>query len=95
MHNPTEPGRRSVGIRGRLLAAVLPLVALAFIGVWLIATMTARRGLVALSDLNLALSAQNLAGAVSATFQDAYADAVTSARLDLPAQAIARSSRRR
>src|SRR4051794_5126094 len=76
------------GLRGRLLLLMLPAVNVAFVGIWLLATRTAREGLVALSDTNLDTGASGLADALAGATKDAYADAVTAARLDITAQAI-------
>lgn len=76
------------GLRGRLLLLMLPAVNLAFIGIWLLATRTAREGLVTLSDTNLDTGASGLADALAGATKDAYADAVTAARLDITSQAI-------
>ncbi len=76
------------GLRGRLLLVTLLFVNAAFLAVWLISTSTARQGLLTLSETNLGLSAENLASAVTQVLDDTHADAATTARLDLPAQAI-------
>ena len=76
------------GLRGRLLLLMLPAVNVAFVGIWLLATRTAREGLVELSDVNLDTGASGLADALAGATKDAYADAVTAARLDITAQAI-------
>lgn len=77
-----------LGLRGRLLLLMLPAVNVAFIGIWYLATATAREGLVTLSDANLDNGASGLADALAHASKDAHADAVTAARLDMTAQAI-------
>jgi len=67
----------------RHLKALLPDVALvvaSFAAVYWIATDTSRIGLVALSDTNLGLSAQNLSRAIESSLADARADAMATAR---------------
>jgi two-component system chemotaxis sensor kinase CheA len=89
--NATEPrpdDRVRFGLRGRLLLVTLLFVNAAFLAVWLISTSTARQGLLSLSETNLGLGAENLASAVTQVLDDTHADAVTTARLDLPSQAI-------
>ncbi len=92
MSNSTPPAAPSTavrfGLRGRLLFVTLTVVNLAFAGVWLTATSTARQGVGELTGTNLNLSAANLAAAIARSMDDAYADAITTARLDLAAQAL-------
>jgi HPt (histidine-containing phosphotransfer) domain-containing protein/PAS domain-containing protein len=76
------------GLRAKLLIATLVVVNVAFISVWIISTVTARQGMVALADENLGLGAKNLADGVAQLVTDTYADGLTTSRLDLPAQAI-------
>ncbi len=77
-----------LGLRGKLLLVTLPLVNIAFIGVWFLATRTARDGLTELSQSNLAQGAQSLAGALQQSVDDSWSDAVTTARLDLANEAL-------
>jgi signal transduction histidine kinase len=77
-----------LGLKGRLLLVVLPLVLAALGAVWFLATTTAREGLQTLTNTNLSLASENLSNAVAGVMVDARADAITTARLDLPAQAI-------
>jgi signal transduction histidine kinase/HPt (histidine-containing phosphotransfer) domain-containing protein len=81
-------GLSKLGLRGKLLLLMLPAVNVAFIGIWHLATGTAREGLVTLSDANLDTGGRGLADALAHATKDAYADAVTAARLDMTAQAI-------
>ena len=79
---------RTTSIRRRLLLAVLPVMTVALLAALVVATTTARRGLTAMSDANLTLTAESLADAIGQTMADALADTVTAARLDLAAEAL-------
>lgn len=85
---PKDKGKRASGLQAKLLLLVLPVANFALLGIWLLSTMTAREGLLALSSHNLQTASHDLAAAVGEALSDAYADARTTAALDLPAQAI-------
>lgn len=80
--------RPGLGLQAKLLAVTGGLAIASFAAVWWIATDTSRGALIALSDQNLSLSADNLARALDATIADTRADARTTARLDLSAEPI-------
>ncbi len=78
----------STSIRTRLLTTLLPIVAVAIIAALLIATSTARRALEHEARRNLTQAAVRMTDALGQLIADAKADTVTTARLDLAAQAL-------
>jgi methyl-accepting chemotaxis protein len=77
-----------LGLRGKLVLSLLPLVLAAFGVTWFVAKSAARRGLESASVGGLTTEAKGLAGSVSATFEDSLSDAQMLARLDLSAATL-------
>ena len=77
-----------LGLRASLLLWVLPCVTVGMGGIWLLATTTARQQVVRLEAASGELSARNLAESVVRALTNATADLITTARLDLAAEAI-------
>jgi signal transduction histidine kinase len=80
-------GKR-LGLRGRLLLLTLPVVNLALVVVYFLATATARQSLIDLSKSNLDAAAGSLAGGIGQVIRNAYGDAVMAARLDVVAGSL-------
>jgi methyl-accepting chemotaxis protein len=77
-----------LGLRGKLVLSLLPLVLAAFGVTWFVAKGAARRGLEAASVGGLITEAKGLAGSVGATLEDSLSDAKMVARLDLSAATL-------
>jgi methyl-accepting chemotaxis protein len=77
-----------LGLRGKLVLSLLPLVLAAFGLTWFVAKGAARRGLESASVGGLITEAKGLAVSVGATFEDSLSDAQMVARLDLSAATL-------
>ncbi len=77
-----------LGLRGKLVLSLLPMVLAAFAVTWYVAKTAARSGLEAASIGGLTTEAKGLAAAVSSTFDDSLSDAQMLARLDMSAATI-------
>lgn len=85
---PSGGAKNFMGLRGKLLLYVLPLIVAVLLLSGLIATRKSRSSLLELSDTGLSQGAKSLGDAIAQGMNDALADAMTTARLDLAAQAI-------
>lgn len=77
-----------LGLRGKLVLSLLPLVLATFGVTWFVARSAAQRGLESASVGGLVTEAKGLAGSVSASFEDSLADAMMMAHLDLSAATL-------
>lgn len=77
-----------LGVRGKLLLWMTPIVNLGFLIAWLTATSTARDEVHALVDASSQAGVENLAAELDRVLDGARIDLLTTARLDLAAQAI-------
>ena len=77
-----------LGLRGKLVLSLLPLVLAAFGVTWFVAKGAARRGLESASVGGLITEAKGLAGSVNATLDDSLSDAMMVAHLDLSAATL-------